>query len=52
MALLGFVRRLLEAYAQKDGPWEEGQLGRATAEELDRLVGVARTVLAQEAAGR
>jgi GAF domain-containing protein len=52
VALLGFIRRLLEAYAQKEGPWEEGQLGRATAEELDRLVGVARTVLAQEAAGR
>jgi len=52
VALLGFIRRLLEAYAQKEGPWEEGHLGRATAEELDRLVGVARTVLAQEAAGR
>jgi GAF domain-containing protein len=52
IALVGFVRRLIEAFAAKEGPWDEGQLSRATAEELDRLVGVAMTVLSQEASGR
>jgi GAF domain-containing protein len=52
VALVGFVRRLIEAFAAKEGPWDEGQLSRATAEELDRLVGVAMTVLSQEASGR
>jgi len=52
IALVGFIRRLIEAFAAKEGPWDEGQLSRATAEELDRLVGVAMTVLSQEASGR
>jgi two-component system cell cycle response regulator len=52
VALVGFIRRLIEAFAAKEGPWDEGQLSRATAEELDRLVGVAMTVLSQEASGR
>ena len=30
-------------------PWGEEALGKADAEELDRLVGVAMTVIAQEA---
>lgn len=52
IALVGFIRRLIEAFAAKEGPWDEGQLSRATAGELDRLVGVAMTVLSQEASGR
>lgn len=51
-ALIGFMRRLLEEYAVKEGPWGEGVLARASAEELDRMVGVAMTVITQEASGR
>lgn len=52
VALVGFLRRLLEAFDQKDGPWGESALARSSAEEIERLVGVAMTVLAQEATGR
>lgn len=51
-ALLGFLRRLLDAFAMKEEPWGEGALSRASTAEVDRLVGVAMTVLSQEAAGR
>jgi GAF domain-containing protein len=51
-ALLGFIRRLLEEFSQREGPWGEGLLGRSSTEEVDRLVGVAMTVIAQEAATR
>ncbi|MGH7657275.1 MAG: GAF domain-containing protein [Gemmatimonadales bacterium] len=51
-ALIGFLRRLLDAFAGKEGPWGEGILARATSEEIDRLVGVAMSVVAQEASGR
>lgn len=51
-ALLGFLRRLLNAFAAKEGPLTEEVLGRATAQELDRLVGVAVTALSQEASAR
>ena len=52
VALVGYLRRLLEAFAERDGPWAEGVLARASAEEIERLVGVTMTVLAQEATGR
>ena len=52
VALVGFMRRLLEMFAEQDGPWSEGMLARASSEEIDRLVGVAMAVLAQEASGR
>ncbi len=52
VALLGFLRRLLESFATKEGPWGEGVLAKASSEELDRLVGVTMTVLAQEAAAK
>ncbi|MGE0353921.1 MAG: GAF domain-containing protein [Gemmatimonadales bacterium] len=52
VALVGFLRRLLDEFAAHEGPWSEGALARATDEELDRLVGVAMTVISQEAAGR
>ncbi len=51
-ALLGFTRRLLERHAEQGGPWDEGILGRASSEEIDRLVGVAMAVIAQEALNR
>ncbi len=48
-ALVGFLRRLLEAYANREGAWGEGLLSRTSAEELDRLVDVAMTVVEEEA---
>jgi len=52
VALVGFLRRLLDDFAEREGPWGEGILARASAEEIERLVGVALTVLQQEAAAR
>jgi two-component system cell cycle response regulator len=52
VALIGFLRRLLDEFSAKDGPWGEGILAKASAEEIERLVGVAMTVLVQEAAAR
>jgi GAF domain-containing protein len=52
VALVGFLRRLLDRYAEKDAPWGEEILGKASTAEMDRLVGVALTVLSQEAAAR
>jgi GAF domain-containing protein len=51
-ALLGYMRRLLDAFSEKQGPWQESVLSRASSAEIDRLVGVTMTVLAQEATGR
>ena len=47
--MLGFLRRFLLAFGDRDGAWDEGLLARASSEELDRLVGVALTVLTSEA---
>lgn len=52
VALLGFLRRLLETFGQREGAWAEGLLPKAGAEELDRLVGVAMAVIQEEAKGR
>jgi len=52
VALLSFLRRLLEAFGKQEGAWGEGLLPRASAEELDRLVGVALAVIQEEAKGR
>ena len=52
VALIGFLRRLLDEFATREGPWNEGVLARASADEIERLVGVALTVLQQEAAAR
>ena len=52
VALLGFLRRLLDAFGQHEGAWAEGLLPKAGAEELDRLVGVALAVIQEEAKGR
>lgn len=51
-ALVGFLRRLLEAHAEQAGAWPEGLLARASAAELDRLVEVALTVISAEAQAR
>ncbi len=52
VALIGYMRRLLDTFADKQGPWSESLLANASSEEIDRLVGVTMTVLAQEATGR
>jgi GAF domain-containing protein len=49
-ALIGFLRRLLAGFGERENP-NDGLLPRATAAELDRLVGVAMTVIAREAQG-
>jgi hypothetical protein len=49
---VGFLRRLIDAFAAKEEPWGEGALARASTAEVDRLVEVAMTVLSQEAAAR
>lgn len=49
IALVGFLRRFLEAYSRHEGAWGEGLLSRTSAEELDRLVEVAMTVIQEEA---
>jgi GAF domain-containing protein len=52
IALLAFLRRLLDGYAQKDQHlWAETLLPKASDDELDRLVGVAMHVLAEESKG-
>ncbi len=50
-ALIGFLRRLLAGFGEREGGAGEQLLPRASAAELDRLVGVAMTVLAREARG-
>jgi len=52
VALLAFVRRLLDAFGTREGAWAEGLLPRASADELDRLVGVAMAVIQEEAKGQ
>src|SRR5213595_4355929 len=52
VALLSFLRRPLGAFGEREGAWAEGLLPRASAEELDRLVGVAMAVIQEEAKGR
>jgi GAF domain-containing protein len=48
-AMLGFLRRFLLAFGDRAGVRDEGLLPRASTAELDRLVGVALTVLSNEA---
>jgi GAF domain-containing protein len=52
VALLSFLRRLMETFGRSDGAWGEGLLPKASAEELDRLVGVALAVIQEEAKGQ
>jgi GAF domain-containing protein len=53
VALLAFLRRLLDTFGQqREGAWGESLLPKASADELDRLVGVAMAVIQEEAKGR
>ena len=52
VALFAFLRRLLDAFGQREGAWGEALLPKASAEEIDRLVGVAMAVIQEEAKGR
>ena len=52
VALVGFLSRLLSRFMLTEGAWSEGQMAKASAEELDRLVEIAMTVLSEEAKGR
>ncbi|HEY4131871.1 MAG TPA: GAF domain-containing protein [Gemmatimonadaceae bacterium] len=52
IALIAFVRRLLDRYAKSDEHvWAETLLPKASDEELDRLVSVAMQVIDEEAKG-
>jgi GAF domain-containing protein len=52
IALVAFVRRLLDRYAQSDQQlWSETLLPRAADEELERLVSVVMEVIREEAGG-
>ena len=52
IALLGFVRRLLERYTKSEEHlWAESLLPKASDEELERLVSVAMQVIGEEAKG-
>ena len=50
--LFGFMRRLLESFADRQGTRADGALAQASNAELERLVDVAMTVLTQEAGGQ
>ncbi len=52
VALVGFLRRLLDSFSSRDGPWSEGVLSGSAGKELDRLTDVALTVLQEEGKGR
>lgn len=52
IALVAFLRRLLETYSASDAHvWAETLLPKASDDELQRLVGVALNVIAEEAKG-
>ncbi len=50
-ALVAYLQRLLEAFAQSDGATLDSLLSHTSAAELQRLVGVTMAVLAEEAKG-
>jgi GAF domain-containing protein len=52
IALIGYLRRLMDAVAERPGHQSEEQLGRTVADELDRLVDITMAVLAEEGKGR
>jgi GAF domain-containing protein len=51
-SLVAFLKRLLAAAAARDPALDDGLVAKASTAELDRLVGVAMTVLAREARTR
>ncbi len=52
VALVAFLSRLLGRFGGREGAWAEALLSKASAEEIDRLVDISMTVLAEEAKGR
>lgn len=52
VALIGFLKRLLDAFSTRQGAWAEGLLPKTSGEELDRLVEIAMTVIQEEGKGR
>lgn len=50
-AMLGFLRRLLDTFGDREKAFGEALLPKVSNQELDRLVGVALTVIGQEARG-
>src|SRR5437773_6848169 len=52
VALLAFLRRLLDCFGQREGAWGEALLPKASAEEIDRLVGFAMAVIQEDYKGR
>jgi GAF domain-containing protein len=51
LAVLGFLRRFLEAFERRDRSSAEGVLPRSSSEELDRLVEIAMAVITEEGKG-
>ncbi|HEX6643806.1 MAG TPA: GAF domain-containing protein [Gemmatimonadales bacterium] len=51
-ALIGYMRRLLDQFEARETPWGEDALAKASAEEIERLVGVTMAVISQEATGQ
>jgi len=52
IALIGFLKRLLDAFQTRDGTSADGLLPQSSGEELDRLVEIAMAVVAEEGKGR
>lgn len=52
IALIGYLRRLMDGVAERHDQHSEEQLGRTVAGELDRLVDITMAVLAEEGRGR
>jgi hypothetical protein len=52
LALIAYLQRLMNAFTAHDKASLEQLLSETAAGELDRLVGVTMTVLAEEAKGR
>ncbi len=52
VALVAFMRRLLDTFSSRDGAWTEGLLSANAGSELDRLTEVAMTVIEEEGRGR
>jgi hypothetical protein len=52
VALVEFIRRLMDAVATRHGQQQEELLSRTSGEELERLVDLTMAVLAEEGKGR
>jgi len=52
IALIAYLRRLMEGAAERHGQQVDEELGRSVMDELDRLVDITMAVLAEEGKGR